>query len=230
MFAATLFDYNGVLIDDEAVHFAAIRDAVRPLGIEVSERDYWELYLGFDDIGAFRAILSDHGRGPSRAQIGALVETKSRLYMECARVQLKPFDGAAALVRRRAESGPTLVVSGALRKEIEFGLSVLGVQDQVHGIIAAEDTSESKPSPEGYRLAKQRLTELGHHQAAECALVIEDSVAGIEAAKMAHLPCLAVAHTYPAERLQAAGADLVTENLAQVSDEALKQLYRRLYG
>ena len=48
MFPATLLDYNGVLVDDEALHFRAMRDAVRDLGIRVSERDYWEKYLGFD--------------------------------------------------------------------------------------------------------------------------------------------------------------------------------------
>src|SRR5690606_1948390 len=55
VFACTLFDYNGVLVDDEHVHLAAFQDALAPLGISLSEADYWDKYLGFDDVGAFEA-------------------------------------------------------------------------------------------------------------------------------------------------------------------------------
>ena len=62
MFPATLFDYNGVLANDETVHLAAFQDALQPLGISLTEADYWQKYLGFDDVGAFGAILMDAGR------------------------------------------------------------------------------------------------------------------------------------------------------------------------
>jgi beta-phosphoglucomutase-like phosphatase (HAD superfamily) len=64
VFPATLFDYNGVLVDDENVHLEAFRDVLGPLGIDLEEADYWEKYLGFDDAGAFRAVLVDAGRTP----------------------------------------------------------------------------------------------------------------------------------------------------------------------
>ncbi|HYO93121.1 MAG TPA: hypothetical protein VER33_01365, partial [Polyangiaceae bacterium] len=65
MFPATLFDYNGVLVDDEALHLEAFRDALAPLGIELTSEAYVERYLGFDDRGAFEAILKDAGRTPT---------------------------------------------------------------------------------------------------------------------------------------------------------------------
>lgn len=229
VFPATLFDYNGVLVDDEAVHFAAFRDALAPLGIELDEAAYWERYLGFDDVGAFRAILTHAGRSATDADVSALVQAKRPIYLERARTALRAFPGAAELVRRRAASGPVLVVSGALRHEIVLGLDLLGVAAQVSAIIAAEDTHESKPDPEGYRLALDQVAARAGEPAARQSLVIEDSLSGIEAAKAAGLCCLAVAHTYKAEELCGAGADLVVENVAAISDDVLEKLYRRLF-
>ena len=117
-----------------------------------------------------------------------------------------------------------------MRHEIDFGLAVLGVADSICCIVAAEDTTASKPDPEGYEIAQRRLRELGYAHAADRALVVEDSMAGVEAAKAAGLPCLAVAHTYPTARLVASGADLVAESVAEVTDRMLEELYARLYG
>lgn len=107
--------------------------------------------------------------------------------------------------------GPVGIVSGALRDEIELGLDVLGVRDLVAFVISAEDTKEGKPDPEGYRLGLARLgTE---------AVVIEDSVAGVQAAKAAGLRCVAVGHSYPEAELRAAGADVVRGKIADLCDE-----------
>jgi beta-phosphoglucomutase len=229
MFPATVFDYNGVLADDELVHLDAFRDAVRPLGIEISEADYLEKYLGFDDKGAFQALLLEHGKPAGKAEIAALVEAKKPLYMERARRGLVTFPGAAAAIRRRSAHGPVVVVSGALRPEIELGLSELGVRELVIHIVSAEDTRQSKPDPEGYLMAKEFLRASGVRDP-DRALVIEDSLDGISAAKAAGLPCVAVAQSYPKDRLLQSGADLVLDGIADVDDEALSRLHARLYG
>ena len=52
-FLSYLFDYNGVLVDDESVHLDAFRDVLLPYGVSVSDADYQARYLGFDDVGAF---------------------------------------------------------------------------------------------------------------------------------------------------------------------------------
>jgi beta-phosphoglucomutase len=229
MFPATLFDYNGVLADDEAVHLAAFRDALRPLGVEVAESAYWERYIGFDDVGAFRAILNDAGRTPTDAQIEELVEAKRPLYRARAEASLPTFPGAADIVLRRARSGPVGIVSGALRDEIELGLTVLCVRELVNEIISAEDTRQGKPDPEGYRLGIARLARtLGEDS--KHALVIEDSLAGIQAAKAAGLTCVAVTHSYGEEELARAGADWIAPSLEAIDDTALAALYRRLHG
>jgi beta-phosphoglucomutase-like phosphatase (HAD superfamily) len=229
VFPATLFDYNGVLVDDEVVHLEAFRDVLRPRGISLDEKAYWDRYLGFDDVGAFRAIFVDNGRELPDDEVRRLVEEKRPLYLKRAREVLKGFDGAPALVRRRAKFGPVGIVSGALRDEIRLGLDVLGVRDVVSTIVSAEDTSSSKPDPEGYLRGVAELSSQVGGEVARLAVAIEDSVAGVEAAKSAGLVCIAVSHSYPASRLEQAGADLVVASLDEITEPLLGSLYRRLH-
>jgi beta-phosphoglucomutase len=215
---ATLFDFNGVLIDDEAVHMAAFRDVVAPLGVVVDEAMYAERYLGFDDAGAFRAMLVDAGKTPTDAQVRDLIEAKKPVYMARIATELVIFEGAAEIVRRRAEVGPVGIVSGALRHEIEHVLGIMGVLDQIAFIVSAEDTTECKPHPEGYLLGLRALGMEGDSRVRVVAL--EDSIAGVVAAKHAGLRCAAVATSYPADKLRAAGADVVVARLLDLDDDS----------
>lgn len=224
MFAATLFDFNGVLVDDEDVHLAAFRATLEPHGIAVDERTYWERYIGFDDVGAFRAMLGDAGREAPDAVIAELVEAKRPHYMQRASAGLRLFAGAADKVRARALRGAVGVVSGALRDEIELGIGVLGVRDLVSFVVSAEDTSRCKPDPEGYEKGLALLGAIPRDRV----VVIEDSVAGIRAAKAAGLACVGVAHSYPESALRDAGADWVSPSIATLSEDELGALYERL--
>jgi HAD superfamily hydrolase (TIGR01509 family) len=230
VFPATLFDYNGVLIDDEHVHLEAFREVLRPLGIDVGERAYFARYVGYDDFGMFRAILEDFQRSADDAIVRGLVEAKRPVYKRLAEQGLKSFAGAAELVRRRASAGPVGIVSGALRDEIVMGLGVLSVEDCVSTIVAAEDMSAPKPDPAGYLRGIEQLAGLAGLETAQRAIVIEDSLPGIEAAKRAGLSCVAVAHTYSIDELNEGGADLVVPTLGELDDRRLGELYRRLYG
>ena len=219
MSRATIFDFNGVLVDDESVHLAAFREVLAPLGVTFDDHAYEEKYLGFDDAGAFRAILADAGRSPTDAEVRALIEAKMPVYMSRILDALVVFPGAAELVRRRAARSVVGIVSGALRPEIEHCLAIMGVRDAVSFIISAENTKESKPDPEGYVLGIAALA--ATHGRPEEAVVIEDSLAGVVAAKGAGLRCAAVTHSYPQDRLRAAGADVVVASLAELTDAVL---------
>lgn len=208
---ATLFDYNGVLVDDEAVHLAAFRDALAPLGVKVEEADYWSRYIGFDDVGAFRAMLSDAGRAPTDEDVRRLVEAKRPLYLARAEAGLSVFEGAAEWVQPASCRGagghrvrcPAGRDRAGPRRARCPGLGRLRHQRGGH--------ERGQADPEGYRLGLARLgTE---------AVVIEDSVAGVQAAKAAGLRCVAVGHSYPEAELRAAGADVVRGKIADLCDE-----------
>lgn len=221
---ATIFDFNGVLVDDEAVHLAAFREVLAPLGIEVDDATYAERYIGFDDAGAFTAILRDAGRSPTSEDIHRLIADKMPVYMRRIATDLVIFPGAREIVSRRADKGVVGIVSGALRPEIEHALAVMGVRGAVSFIVSAEDTARCKPDPEGYLLGLRALgSEGGGKPGSDIAgvVVIEDSLAGIEAARAAGLRCAAVAHSYGADRLRAAGAYVVADRIAELTDDAL---------
>ncbi len=214
----TLFDFNGVLVDDELVHLAAFAEVLRPMGVVLTRALYEERYLAFDDRGVFRAVLADHGLPHDDDTVAASVEAKKPHYLERIATGLRAFPGAVELVRRRAKLGPVGVVSGALEHEIRFALASLDLSDSVRFVVPAEATRACKPDPEGYILGAAQARSLG----AEGPLVaIEDAPSGVRAARAAGLRCVAVTHTYPREPLLAAGADAVVDSLAAATDEIL---------
>ena len=213
---ATLFDFNGVLVDDEHVHLNAFRSVLQPWKVSISDQDYEERYLGFDDVGAFRAMLRDAGHHPTSEDIDQLVDAKKGVYFAQIESALRIFPGAEELVRRRAALGPIGVVSGALEAEIRYCLARMGVLDLFSFIIPAEHTKACKPDPEGYFLGLAALRRLTGNTGDT--VVIEDSLAGIQAAKAAGLRCVAVAHSYPKASLLDAGADAVGATLSDLTD------------
>ncbi len=154
---AVIFDFNGVLVDDEAVHFALFREVLAQEGVAITERDYHERYLGYDDRGCFEAALADAGQRADRERLDQLIAQKARRYVEVASQGLRFFAQAAEILGAVAARWPVAICSGALRPEIEYALQRLGRLDQITAIISAEDTKKGKPDPEGYQLALAAL-------------------------------------------------------------------------
>jgi beta-phosphoglucomutase len=213
-----LFDFNGVLVDDERVHYAAIRDVVARKGITLSEEAYINRYFAYDDITAFREILRDHNITASEELLAECVAEKLPIYMGVVEQELKMFEGGFALLRACAERGPVAIVSGALRVEIEFALNKADAR--VTTIVAAEDVPACKPDPAGYLEALRRL-----NVPASAAVVIEDSVGGIKAARAAGCRVVGVAHSYPEEKLSA--ATLVVSHIRELTVDVLDDVRRR---
>jgi beta-phosphoglucomutase len=215
---ATLFDFDGVLVDSEPVHLAAFNDVLAPRGIALSEQEYLARYLSLDDAGVFREALARGGARPGEGEVAALVREKAPRFLARFADAFRVFPGAQALVERRAERGPIAVVSGALRDEVEFALERMGVRRLFAFVVTAEDTAQSKPDPAPYRLAAARLAELGHTGAV---VVLEDSVGGVASARGAGLRVVGVAHAYAPEALLAAGAAAVAADLTGLTDDLL---------
>jgi HAD superfamily hydrolase (TIGR01509 family) len=214
---ATLFDFDGVLVDSERVHLAAFNDVLAARGIVISEQEYVSRYLSLDDAAVFRTALVLHGHTwPSEHELRALVAAKNPRYMARFATEVRVFPGAAQLVARRAARAPAGVVSGALGSEIAAGLSLMGVGACVSFVVS----EAKKPDPESYILAMGELRARGY---VGRAVVVEDSLGGIAAAKGAGLRCVAVAHSYPRDDLARAGADAIVDDLASLTDELLDE-------
>lgn len=229
MLRALLFDFNGVLVDDEPVHLELFRKVLEEEGLSLSVEDYYGDYLGLDDRGCFAAVFERAGRPIAPGLLVRLIARKAAYYQERAHREGFPFfPGAIELVREAAAAGLLLgLVSGALREEIEHALRRAGIRPLFKTLVAAEDVADGKPDPEGYRRGLEELNaappypdRLIHpHET----LAIEDSPAGLAAASAVGLVTLGVAHTYPEDRL--GEADATVANLAGMTVERLQRLY-----
>jgi beta-phosphoglucomutase-like phosphatase (HAD superfamily) len=231
--SAVIFDFNGVLVDDESVHCALFQEVLAQEGVTITERDYHERYMGYDDRGCFDAALKDAGQTADRARLDDLIARKARRYVEVAEQGLRFFPSAAETLQAIAARWPVAINSGALRPEIEYALRRMGCLDRVTAIISAEDTDKCKPDPEGYRLACEALrarASRGHNGdtaalSPSTCLVIEDTLAGVISAKGAGMRAVGVSTTYGAEQLREAGADDVVEALAAFTPEWIERRF-----
>src|SRR5436190_16650357 len=73
---AVVFDFDGVLANSEPLHFRAFRDILAAEGLILTEHAYYSRYLGYDDVGAFRAIASDAQRSVSDGEVAKWVANK----------------------------------------------------------------------------------------------------------------------------------------------------------
>jgi beta-phosphoglucomutase len=197
--AAIIFDFDGVIVHSEPLHFRAFRETLAPEGIDLPEVEYYAEMIGFDDRGAFAHILQKHGKPIDPKMLLRLMARKSQMVRQLIdRRQYAALPGVEELVRGLWRNYPLGICSGALREEIEAMLEGIALRDCFAVIVAAEDVSVGKPDPAGYLLAAKQLGErAGTAIAPAHCLVIEDApIVAVNAAK-AGFAVLGVATTYP---------------------------------
>jgi HAD superfamily hydrolase (TIGR01509 family) len=198
-----LFDFNGVIIDDEPQHCDALIATLADYDYALDRDTYYREYLGFDDRECFRFTFARQGRAADEPVLAEAIERKNGHYERAIRSSLRLVPGAAAFIEAAALDGIRLaIVSGALRREIGLVLDLTGLAPHFDAIIAAEDVPACKPDPKGYSSGLAALDILP----ARC-VVIEDSLPGLAAARAAGLRCAMLATSHPPEAC--AGADLV---------------------
>ena len=219
---AIVFDFDGVIADSEPLHLRAFQQTLEEQGLELSTRDYYTHYLGYDDKGLFEALARDRAVSMSDGQVASLVARKATALQELLRDERVLFPGAAEFIRAAAAEVPIAIASGALRHEILDILEGAGLDGLFATVVAAGDTPHSKPSPAPYRLAFEQLQRsTGNLDARRC-VAIEDSHWGIESARGAGLRCVGVATSYSPEELR--GAEFVVESLGQLTVSMLDRL------
>ncbi|MBD2388314.1 HAD family hydrolase [Cylindrospermum sp. FACHB-282] len=212
---AVLFDFNGVIIKDEPIHLHLIDEILIQENLQPQRVHERQASLGRSDRACFQQLLANRGRVVSEDYLTQLLNRKAEAYvLELEKVEKLPlYPGVEDLiyqVRSRSVSPEDSLslklglVSGALRKEIELVLNRAKLADYFKVIVAGDDTLTSKPEPDGYLLAVERLNQKYpdlNLQTQEC-LAIEDTPAGIQAAKRAQMQVVGVANTYPFHMLQ----------------------------
>lgn len=221
---AVLFDFDGVLVDSEPFHQLAINIVLEPLGLALSQVEYEEHYLGFDDRGVFLHRFQQAHRPLEQAQLRQLVASKAEAFAHAMeRRGLQPFPGAVELLTAlKAEGVPLALCTGATHRDVSAMLHKVQGLDVFDTVVTADEVAASKPDPTCYRLALEKLWHAHPARAIQPArtLAIEDSPWGIEAAQGAGLRVLAVQNSYAAPRLHK--ADFTTPSLAGLTPERLR--------
>ena len=202
-----IFDFDGVIVDTEPLHWEAFRRMFSPEGLEITWEHYLDRYLGFDDRDVFRAVYKDAGRDLPDEDLQGMIERKAIVFEALVQERNpRPYAGVIDLIRHLEGDVPLALCSGALKRDVEPILKNLRIAAAFNSSVTAEDVNASKPDPESYILAIERLRlafprrEL---EASRC-VAIEDTPAGIEAAAGAGLKVLALCNTYPPDQLSRA--------------------------
>ncbi len=219
MLSAVIFDFDGIIVDSEPMHYRAFQAVLEPLGMGFSWEEYCEIYIGYDDRDAFREVFKIQEKKMASRDLKRLITEKAVAFQQLIHDgETPPLPGAVELIESIPVRLPIALCSGALKEDILPILERLGIENAFSVVVTAEDTKKSKPDPAPYKLA---LEKLGITKPAS-ALAIEDTPAGIVSAKGAGLKVLAVTNSY--DRKYLADADAVTDSLEKITRPSLEDL------
>jgi beta-phosphoglucomutase len=185
-FEAIFFDFDGVLLDTEPVHWACWAEVLRPFGVDLTWDYYRDYAIGIDDRDMLRVLARNANPPREWDELWALYPTKKRLFQE-RMLQPNFEDDLKKLLPDLASDYGLAVVSSSACVEIEPLLTAGGIRQHFRTIVGGENVKKHKPNPEPYLLAAERL-------GVKRALVIEDSAAGIESGRAAGFEVIPVKH------------------------------------
>jgi beta-phosphoglucomutase family hydrolase len=212
---AVLWDMDGVIADTADYHYRAWQSVFKERGVAFSKADFMR-YFGrrHDTIVHFSL-----GDSISPEELHAISEKKQALYRRMVSKNVIPLPGALTLIKSLNEHGiRTAIGTSAVPDNVEVILSGLGIENCFQAIAYGTEVAEGKPSPLIYQLAAKKLGV----KPAGC-VVIEDAIAGVDAAKRAGMKCIAVTNSHPGDKLQ--NADLVVDSLEKVTITIMKGLF-----
>jgi beta-phosphoglucomutase family hydrolase len=208
---AILWDMDGVLVNTGEYHFAAWKQTFDVLGIAFSEEQFRRTF-GMNNTGILELI---YGAKLPPEQEQAISERKESLFREAVKGKAKLLPGVEdALKMFSARNWKQAIASSAPPRNIEVLVHELQIGGYFEAIVSGYDIP-GKPDPGVFLKAAQQLGIESEH-----CTVIEDSVAGVEAAKHAGMRCIAVTTTNQAEALSK--ADLIVHSLADLKNGSLK--------
>jgi beta-phosphoglucomutase len=209
---AVIWDMDGTLVDTAELHFAAWEAVARELNQPFSRADFAATF-GKRNPEILRQL---YGNRFSVKEIANLGERKEVYYRAAARRQgVEPLPGVMRLMKELHEAGFRQAVgSSAPRANLDLVLQLTKLVTFFDALVSMEDTERGKPDPQVFLVAAAKMD----IPPSRC-LVVEDAVAGVQAAKAGGMICIAVRFVghHPEAKLKDAGADLVVKSLEEVS-------------
>ena len=217
MLRAVVFDWDGVVVDSSAHHERSWEILAAKRGLPLPP-DHFKRGFGKKN----NVIIPDLGWATDPAEVDALAREKEEIYRSLVREKgIEPLPGVRELLAAlQTAEIPCAIGSSTERANLDCLLDLMDLRKFFRVIVSGEEVVHGKPDPSIFLLAAERLGVAP----AEC-VVIEDALVGIEAAKRAGMPVLAVATTEPLEAL--GSADAATASMVQVTPGRLEDLAGR---
>jgi beta-phosphoglucomutase family hydrolase len=181
-FKAYLFDCDGTIADSMPLHYIAWEKALAEWNCDFSE-DLFYAWGGMSVAEIIAALNRDRGLN---MPVEKVARRKEELYFENLS-QLKAVPEVMEHIEASYRLIPFAVVSGSTRDSVTRSLEALRILDRFDTLVCAGDYRNSKPDPEPFLLAAQRLG-----IAPEDCLVFEDADMGIQAATAAGMASVKV--------------------------------------
>lgn len=213
---ALLFDFDGVIADSEELHYQALLSIAKPYGHDFSRQDYDRELLGFDDRGAFQHLWFKHKQKLTPEELQKLVLKKNKLFHQFITQGVPVFPGVHHFIKQlQVQKIPMGIVSGALEDEIQVCLKHANLQNEFQFVVAANHVQHSKPDPECYESGFAKMQKLLPDLDKSDCWVIEDSPAGIRAARRANLPVIGITHSFKKDQLHE--ATLIVDKFEEIA-------------
>lgn len=201
LFDSILFDFDGVLLDSEPVHWACWAQVLAPLGVTLTWEFYRDYCIGIDDREMLRMMASQSDPPKDWNVLWEQYPAKQVLFRK--RMEKNPpfHQTLHGLLTELHQEYALAVVSSSACGEIDPLLVAGGLRSFFGTVVGGGDVQKHKPEPEPYLLAAQRL-------GVKNPLVLEDSAAGLASGRAAGFEVLQIPHP-------ARVAELLRKRLAQ---------------
>ena len=213
---AVIWDLDGVIIDSADEHRRAWQRLAKEEGVAMTDADFWATFgKRNDDIFAML-----WGEMPAE-MVKVLADRKEMYFREFIRETAAPLPGSMELMRALHEAGfAQALASSTPIENIDLISEILHLKQYLTVMVPGETVPRGKPAPDIFLKAAEGL-----HMPPEVCVVIEDAVAGVQAAHNAGMRCIAVAGNRDLPGLRA--ADLMVKDLTEVDVERVRSIPAR---
>lgn len=210
---AVIWDLDGVIIDSAEEHRQAWLRMAREEGLPMSDADFWATFgKRNDDI-----MTMLWGSLPPQ-RIKNMADKKEMYFREIVQHTARPLPGSMELMRGLHDAGYRQALASSTPPEnIELISEVLGLKRYLSKLVSGEAVARGKPAPDIFLKAAQELDAVP-----DVCLVIEDAVAGVQAAHAAGMRCIAVAGNRDLPGLRE--AELMVRSLTEVDVATVRAL------
>ena len=205
-FEAIIFDMDGVIVDSEPCHERAFRDVFAEMGCGETHGIHFADYYGRSDHALWLDFIARH---QPKQSLEELTEWKQRRFLQIIREEEPIFETLPELVARLSGKYKLALASGSFHPVIDVILEMRDLRKFFQAVVSVQDVAHGKPAPDVFL----RAAELLRVEPGNCC-VIEDSAAGVQAARAAGMTVIAITNSLPREKL--AQASYVVSSYAEI--------------